>query len=432
MMFSLSASQSAFGYRVGDADPFLNNIWIEPKDPKSGDMISIYSSVYNIGTQSTKSVSDIITIGYFIDGNLVKIAQLSDVLPGMENGIQFSTGPLWKATDGKHTMTVILNYHDTLSHLTDNLQNNIMQKVFLIGDWQKSSKSLISFDLYQKYIPESQKQQIKVKGKIILPENLPISQKPRIDLQIGEGQSRNISVDREDGTFFFKETIPVYKKVVPIIASFDNDRYRDHINYDYTYASNLFPGKLVSGESVLSLSLEKNLSGMYNFETSQFTIVVYDQGYNIIKKIDTNDNTDSKTMIKPDLLFTVLSGDIDYIVETYLEGRLVYVIEKNIEENYITTEDIIIPELGKVRFEIFDSDGNPTSGVKVKLWMSEVTTNGKGFTDWIDVLPIEYGSEHYVGKITLPNGHVLWSESFTIDSGDERIIQVMIEEANEQ
>ncbi|MDH3852846.1 MAG: hypothetical protein OES23_00170 [Nitrosopumilus sp.] len=430
--FSLSASQSAFGYPIGDADPLLNNIWIEPKDPKPGDMVSIYSSVYNIGTQSTRSVSDVVTIGYFIDGNLVKIAHLSDVLPGMENGVQFSTGPIWKATDGKHTITVILNYHDTLSHLTDNLQNNIMQKVFFIGDWQKSSKPLISFDLYQKYLSESQKQQIKIKGKIILPENLPKSQKPRIELILGDEHSYNIPVDRKDGTFFFKETIPIYKKTIPITASFDNDRYRDHINYAYAFTSNLFPGNLDPGKSVLSLSLQKDTSKIYNFENSQFTIVVYDQDYNIIKKIDTNYNSDGKTLINPELLFTVLPGDTDYIVEAYLEGRLVYVSEKNIKENSVVQEDITIPELGRVRFEIFDSDGNPISDAKVRLWITEAVTNNVGIADWIAVLPIEYGSELYVGKITLPNGQVLWSEPFVVNSGEEKIIQVMIEEENRQ
>ena len=172
MIFLLSIdTTTSFAFRLGDADPLINNIWLEPENPEPGDVISIHSSIYNQGTQSTKEVTNVVTIGYFIDGNLVKISSLTDVRPGVENGIEISTGPIWLATDGVHTVTMILNYHDTLSHLSDNFENNIMQKKYYIGNWENSPNTLISFDLFQETIPNTQNQIVKITGKIILPEN---------------------------------------------------------------------------------------------------------------------------------------------------------------------------------------------------------------------------------------------------------------------
>ena len=92
MIFLLSSITPSFAFRLGDADPLINNIWLEPENPEPGDVISIHSSIYNQGTQSTKEVTNVVTIGYFIDGNLVKIFPLTDVRPGVENGIEISTG----------------------------------------------------------------------------------------------------------------------------------------------------------------------------------------------------------------------------------------------------------------------------------------------------------------------------------------------------
>ena len=428
LLLSVLQFQFAFGFSIGDADPLLNNIWIEPKNPKPGDTVSIHSAIYNIGTQSTKSVTDVVTIGYLIDGKLVKIDQLVDVLPGMENGIVISTGPVWEATDGKHTITVILNYHDTLSHLTDNLQNNIMQKVFLIGDWQKTSQSLISFDLFQEYIPETQKQQIKIKGKVVLPENLSPSQKPRVNLEIENVQSYGLSVDKKTGTFFFKETFPVFTKSIPITVYFDNDRYKDNINYDYNYTANLFPWKLSHGESILSLKLENISSNGYNFKENKFTVVVYDNAYKVIKKIETTNIADYTTIVDPDLFFTNITGNAKYIIEVYYEGRLFYATQKYFEENSIIKEKIVIPESGKVRFEVFDSNNNPISDTHIKLWMFDKKTNSNGITDWIELLPTMYSSsEPYAGKVTLPDGRVFWSELFTVESGETKTIRIVEE-----
>ena len=238
-------------FRLGDADPFLNNIWIEPKNPNPGDVISINSSIYNLGTQSTGSVTDVVTVGYFLNGDLIKIDTLPDVVPGEDNGVKITTGPIWAATDGVHTITVILNYHDTLSHLTDNLENNIMQKVYHIGDWENPNPR-ISAKLFQEYNQVTNDQDIRIVGEVDLPTDV-LKSNPRIIIQFDDDRNKfkqqyTASIDPETGSFYFKETFEYPQTVTPITISYFTDK-----NESYQYKLHTYPMKLKENDSVLIL-----------------------------------------------------------------------------------------------------------------------------------------------------------------------------------
>ena len=193
------------GFFLGDADPMINNMWLEPQNPQPGDVVSINLSVYNLGTDSTKSVTGVVTVGYFVNGNLVSLDELPDMSPGIENGVKLSSGPIWEVTDGTHTITSVLNYHDTLSHLSDNFENNIMQKTYHLGDW-KNPPSLISYDLFQEFIPGTKKQIVTIKGNAVLPEYFPEYRTSRVNIEftpdINSVQKSSAIIDRDTGDFY--------------------------------------------------------------------------------------------------------------------------------------------------------------------------------------------------------------------------------------
>ncbi|MCA9813374.1 MAG: hypothetical protein KC483_11035, partial [Nitrosarchaeum sp.] len=145
--YGLTESVELFG-QINSADLILNDIWIEPRNPRTGEAVSIHGSLYNAGIVSTGSVSDVVTVGYIVNGEILEINVLEDIKPGIDNGIEISSGPILDARRGTYVITVIVNYHDTLSHLRDNPENNIIQKQFQILN---ENPLLISFDTYQKY-----------------------------------------------------------------------------------------------------------------------------------------------------------------------------------------------------------------------------------------------------------------------------------------
>ncbi len=370
MVFLLSTFTPSSAFRLGDADPLINNIWLEPSNPKPGDMISIHSSIYNQGTQSTKEVTDVVTVGYFVDGDLIKISTLADVRPGVENGIEISTGPIWMATDGIHTVTVILNYHDTLSHISDNFENNIMQKKYYVGNWQNPSRTLISFDLFQEVIPDTQNQIVKIIGKIILPESYSKYDTPRIDLKLNgkKGIIHNypVLINKETNSFYWEKIMPVSNTIIPITTSFSDSRYNNAL---YHYTLNLYPISLNPNESLLVLKLPN--SEFNNFKNQKFNVVIFDESYQLITNYKTSQISDypiKKTesiqlpaspfekddpVVQPnpvlstnpdgDLLYIILSGGKSYNFEIYSENSLVYSTSKFLQPNKILN-DIIEPK----------------------------------------------------------------------------------------
>ena len=278
-------AENISAFMLGDADPFINNIWLEPRDPMPGDIVSINSSIYNQGTQSTNSVTDVVTVGYFLDGDLIKIDTLPDIVPGEDNGVKITTGPIWTAIDGIHTITVILNYHDTLSHLTDNLENNIMQKVYHIGDWENPNPR-ISAELFQEYNQDKDNQDIQIAGEVDLPLDV-LKSNPKIIIQFDNNGSYNdgdnfkqryiIPINLDTRSFYFKETFQYFQTTIPITISYFTDR-----DESYEYKLQTYPIKLEENNSAWILQDSTD-----SFRSQKFLVAIYDESYNLIKKIET-------------------------------------------------------------------------------------------------------------------------------------------------
>lgn len=399
--------------QVGNADVLLADIYIEPTDPEPGDLVSIQSIIYNAGTQSTKSITDVVTIGYFVNGDLVKIDELPDIAPGAEKGVLISSGPVWTASEGNNTITVILNYHDTLSHLADNLSNNIVQRMFSIGD---SRPSIVSFEIFQEYIPQTKMQQISIEGNLAFSD---VSFLPdHIKIQIGNSgdDDDTVTVD-QSGQFSFSKSIKSFDTVIPVTLIVE-EKYP---LLGSRYATNIYPIQLEKGDSLLSFVIQ-NPSSFYNFRDSSAVIAIYDESYNMIKKIDTDSLLPSEKT--DDLIFTTLPSGT-YIIEIYFEGRFIHAVKADLKENMVNTNSFLIPEPSKVKFQILDSSGEPVNDARVQIWVFTLDTDENGFTDWIDVLPTLGNKESYAAKATLPNGEVFWSDSFFIDYGERKVIQMV-------
>jgi len=404
--FASYSSAQIFGH----ADVLLSEIYMEPADPQPGDSVSIQSLVYNAGLDSTKSVTDVVTVGYFVNGDLVKIAELPNVEPGVENGILISSGPIWTASDGDHTITVILNYHDTLSHLTDNPSNNIVQRIFSIGDPRPST---VLFDAFQEYSPITKMQQITING------NLASSDMPflpdQVDLQIGN--SHDIVPVDQNGLFSFSKLIRSFDKVTPVTVTVEE-------NYPLlgsSYTANIYPIQLEKNESILSFQIQ-NPSDLYNFQDSSAVIVVYDESYNMIKKISTDSLLPSEKYY--DVILTTLSSGT-YIVEIYFDGRFLHAVKTHLEENMVNTNSILISEASKVKFQVLGNDGEPVPNTTVYAEKFTMTTNDEGFTDWINVLPTVGKTDPYTASAILSNGHIIYSDPFFIEHGIQKVIQLV-------
>lgn len=407
--FGLTESVDLFGL-TSSVDLVLNDIWIEPENPKNGESVSVHASLYNAGVIPLADVSDAITIGYIVNGDLVKIDLLENILPGTENGIEISSGPIFDAVSGNYVVTAIVNYHDTLSHLRDNPENNIVQKTFKILD---GIPLLIQYDIYQKYDDKTNKQQVTVKGKLtdIFQGKL---NNQKIILDIGDVKSA-VTTDI-NGEFLFITSIPFHDEPIKVSAQIKNDIS--------------FP---VSPQMILPLKMNHEQSALVvhttsltnDFENSALVLVVFQDSYdNMFKKISP-DNFDDQSMRIGDSFLTILPANHEYIVEVYLDGRFLDAFQNDFTENIIIQKELTIPEPAMVQFRVINEVGESQNNVVVNNWIYSAITDEDGFTDWIEVLPTVIVNEPYAAKATFPNSHVFWSDSFLIESGERKIVEII-------
>ena len=116
----------------GNAELVLENIQIEPSNPKKGELIMITGDVYNAGITETDSLASIITAAYFVDDKLLFIDEIGNIKPGIGNKIKISSDPVWNAEVGDHNVKIIINYHVTLNDQYDSPDDNIVEKTFSI------------------------------------------------------------------------------------------------------------------------------------------------------------------------------------------------------------------------------------------------------------------------------------------------------------
>jgi len=132
----------------GNAELVLENIQIEPSNPKKGELIIITGDVYNAGIMETDSLASIITAAYFVDDELLFIDEIGNVKPGIGNKIKISSDPIWNAEVGNHDVKIIIDYHDTLNDKYDSFDDNVAEKTFSISSLTSTKLSLTASSPY--------------------------------------------------------------------------------------------------------------------------------------------------------------------------------------------------------------------------------------------------------------------------------------------
>ena len=410
--FSLTESVDLFG-KSSSVDLVLNDIWIEPENPKNAEAITVHGSVYNAGIIPSEEVSDAVTIGYIVNGELVEITLLENILPGIENGVEISSGPIFDAMPGNHVVTVIINYHDTLSHLRDNPENNIVQKIFQIGT---STPSLITSEIYQYYDNKTDSQQITIQGEVMDVFQEKLEGK---EVAIGvNGVSQEKTSTDANGEFLFESDMPFKNELVEITVQLERNSFFP------SSPQIIFPIKLDNEQSGLALEIIPDVAGG-NLENQILTVVLFQDSYDkMFKKISTND-FDKQSLIIDDFFLTTLPANHEYIIEVYIGGRILDAFQNYFPNNAIIKKEIPILESAQIQFRITDEVGNPENNVIVENWIYSVSSNENGFTDWIEILPTFTENEPYVAKAIFPNGEVVWSEPFQIEEDEEKIIHII-------
>ena len=411
--YSLTESVDLFG-QINSADIVLNDIWIEPKNPKNGEAVSIHGSLYNAGVIPTEKASNAITIGYIVNNELVEITLLENILPGIENRVEISSGPVLEAIPGNYIITVITNYHDTLSHLRDNPGNNIVQKIFKIGT--NNEPSLITYDVNQQYESKTGQQHIKVQGKItnifqdeVINEELIVN--------VNGILKEKVTTDN-NGEFFLDMHIPFKKELIKITTQLEEEPFFSNTE------QMIFPIKLDKEQTALALEI---ISDTHESDLKEqvLTAVIFQDSYDkLFKKVST-DKYDKQDEFIDNFIISTLPANHEYIVEVYIGGRILDAFQNYFPNNKIIEKEISILESSQIQFKVIDKTNEPQNNVKIENWIYSFTTNEEGITDWVDVLPTFTENEPYVAKMTFPNGEIMWSEPFEIDEGEKKTIQII-------
>ncbi len=411
--FSLTESVDIFG-QINSVDLVLNDIWIEPANAKNGEPVTVHGSLYNAGIIPSGKVSDAITVGYIVNDELSEINLVENILPGLENGVEISSGPLFGAMSGNYVITVIVNYHDTLSHLRDNPENNIVQKVFQIGN---SIPSFIVSETYQQYDPKIDKQKIRIQGELtdIFQEKLE-GKNIKVIIE-GASEGGEILTDQE-GKFFYETEIMFQKEIVDVTTHLkENSSVID-------FNQKIFPIKMNDEQSALALEIITDQEEDV-FEKNSLTIVIFQDNYDKVFKEISTDNHMNESVIIDNFFLTVLPANHEYILEIYKDGRITSASQHYFPNNIVIKDEISIEESAQVQFKITDEQGIPQNDVIIENWIYSSSSGDDGFTDWISVLPTFTEREPYVAKAIFPNGEVTWSDAFEIDDGEKKIIHIV-------
>ncbi len=412
--FSLTESVNLFG-EINSSDIVLNDIWIEPENPNNGEAVTIHASVYNAGVVPTQDVTDALTIAYIVNGEIVQISLLENILPGTENGVVVSSGPVFNVLPGTHEITTIINYHDTLSHLRDNPGNNIVQKIFQVGI---KLPSTVSFDTYQRYNDETNRQQITIQGEAT---NIRLEKLRNQEISIDiEGSEQKKIMSDQNGQFLFKTDIEFKDRPIKILT---------HVN-ENSFLTNqiqqIFPVKMDKGQSALAIEINAQPS-KNNLKDSPLTLVLFQDNYDsLFEKISTDINNEQSFTVE-NLFLTTLPSEHTYIAEMYVEGRIVGAFQNYFSDNVVIKKEIDISESSQIQFRVVNSLGEPQKNVSVKTWIYSDKTNEDGISEWMDVLPTFTSNEPYIAQATFSNGEVVWSKPFLIEAEERKVITIIKE-----
>jgi hypothetical protein len=393
-----------------DAELVLENISIEPPYPKKGELVTITGDLYNAGLRNTGSFTSMITVAYFVDGELLYINTIGDVKPGISNKIKISSSPIWKSEIGNHEIKIIVDYHNTLKDQYDSPSDNSLEKTFLIES-QKHTQLLLNAST-QYFIQGNETPKITI---LLLDSdsNEPLSNR-EIVLNL-DNEYSTLTTDK-NGKISFSTTIFLYDPV-SIEVYFDGDAQYSSSNSSLTLYQ--FPKETMS---YLIMKIQ-DLKNQYNFEDYQFEIIIFQDSYNnVIKKIQ----PDFTTLLDSETFWISLPPKHNYFAEIYLNGRLFFVTNNELlKEDSVTINELVIPETGRVKFKIIDDKHQPVLGGLIKNWIYSFSAED-GFTDWVDILPTT--KEPYVAEVILPDHTIIKSEPFLLFSGEQKTIDIMIKD----
>ncbi len=402
-----------------DAEIVLTDVWITPIHPQSGDKVTINGNVYNGGIMETSHYASVVTAAFFIDGELRKIIDIGNIQPGSRNNVIISSGPIWDAEWGKHNMTVIINYHHTLSAMYDNPENNIVKKIFTI---EPVKSSQISVDAYPSYIIPNKDNTITINGSLVDSNTGAALSKQNIILKIGN-ETGYLTTDK-DGKFTTTKAITFPQQRFLVTSSYaGNFPYLPSNSTSYVF--NLPPS---DDTSALVLQI-KDPNGKYNFQNLPSSIAVFQDSYaSLYAKVSTSKQG---VLLDNNTAWISLPGNHSYLEEIYAKGRFFFSTDfDKIPENNVLQKNLYIPDTAQIKFHLTDQNNNPLRDASITNWIYSSKTDETGYTGWIDMLPTMSSKEPYVTMCYTSDGKILRSEPFFVASGEKKIIE--IKEANQQ
>ncbi len=393
-----------------EADLVLENIQIEPSYPKKGELVTITGEVYNAGLKNTDSFASIITVAYFVDGELLHINAIDNVEPGLSNKIKISSPPIWKSEIGSHNVKVIIDYHNSIQDQYDYSNDNSLERTFFIEP--SKNAQILLYATPQYFIQGQEMPDITIS---LLDSNSkePLNNK---EIILTLDNINSTLTTNHEGKIYFSNAIPIYDSI-KITVFFEGDSQYSSSSSSLTL--NPFPKDVTSSSFIIQILDSHN---QYNFEDYSFDIVIFQNSYgNLITKI----KPDSTTLLDSKTFHVSLPPTNTYFAEIYLEDRLLFVTSNDLlEEDTILFKELKIPETASIRFKVTDGENSPIAGVLVKNWIYHTNSNEDGFTEWIDILPTTY-NEPYVAEVVLPDQSVIKSDPFFVFSEEQKTIEII-------
>jgi len=389
----------------GDAELVLENISIAPLYPQTGDPVVITADVYNAGLKNTDSFTSMVTVAYFVDGNLLYIDEIGNIKPGLSNKIKITSPPIWKSEVGIHEIRVIVDYYDTLKDQYDSPLDNSINKILFIEP-RKNTKILL--EASPQYFLQGERTS-KISMSLLDSDSNEFLNNRKIVLNF-DGDNTTLITDKQ-GKVSFSSAISLSNPVNLEVYFNGDDAYSSSNSFLTLYS---FP-KEISSSLVLKI-LDSNL---YNFENQQFDILIFQDSYEkLIKKIQ----PDSTTLFDSETFWISLPPEHHYFAEIYLDGKIFFVTDRELlKEDSVIVKKLKIPEMGKIKFIVTDDKNQLVIGALIKNWKYTFSAEN-GFTEWVDVLPTT--REPYVAEAILPDQSIIRSEPFLLFPGEQKIINI--------
>ena len=298
-------------YAAGDVDLVLENVSLDPLFSKDGQLVSITAEVHNAGIKNTHSFSSIVTVGYFVDGQLIHVGTLDNIMPGIKNTIQISSPPLWESRNGTHQVEVILDYHNTLLDELDSPENNSISETIHVSPPITTEILLETSSQY--FIQGNYDPQI----TLVLLNSETGDPIPNQEIFLNFDDKLTSLITNAEGKASFSNTISLFEPV-DITATFIGDE--QHLQTDSSIT--LFPlSNTQSSYLILDLIDSQN---QFNFKDYPIEILIFQDSYDTLLK---NIIPDQNTLLNNNTFWISLPADHFYFSEIYLDGQLFFVTE---------------------------------------------------------------------------------------------------------